>query len=268
MPPPSSSKIKRVSITPTPGLVVKVRRTDGRGPAKVFLNVAYDAHVPRPPSVSPDTVKAALTGGPSGNYSVPLIVSDARNARDKVVDVVFSPDIGTWMKDADFQRFIIELSLQRVEERHNMKFDRDTLAFPNIRSKGPLEARDVLLPSTDGRAQGATPGARSRSRPNIRTIAHALAARCNGSRATAYGRVRTGTCSCRVSLGVHFGATGVCLRASGSEAECDVCGGSAGPRGRVYLELASLNGDLMEELKSFVELLERRHERIAFSRAK
>ncbi|KZV84561.1 hypothetical protein EXIGLDRAFT_776392 [Exidia glandulosa HHB12029] len=159
MPPPSTSKIKRVSITPTPGLVVKVRRTDGRGPAKVFLNIAYDAHVPRPPSVSPDTVKAALTGGPSGNYSVPLIVSDARNARDKgitVVDVVFSPDIGTWMKDADFQRFIIELSLQRAEERHNMKFDRDTLAFPNIRSKGPLEARDVLLPSTDGGDVSAT----------------------------------------------------------------------------------------------------------------
>lgn len=49
----------------------------------MFVNIAYDAHVPRPPSVSPDTVKAALGGAPSGNYFVPLIVSDPRDARDK-----------------------------------------------------------------------------------------------------------------------------------------------------------------------------------------
>ncbi|KAH7099419.1 pre-RNA processing PIH1/Nop17-domain-containing protein [Auriculariales sp. MPI-PUGE-AT-0066] len=153
---PPRSTVKSVSITPSAGMVVKVRSDAARagGPSKMFINIAYDAHIPRPPSASPDTVKAALGGIVAGDYAVPLIVSDVRAVRDKagadslVVDVVFSPDIESWMSDADFRRFIIELAMQKVEHRHSMVLDRNSLAYPNIRSKGTLESRTVMLPSS------------------------------------------------------------------------------------------------------------------------
>jgi len=64
-------------------MVVKVRRTDRSGPAKLFVNIAYDSHIPRPPSASPETVKAALNGEIEREYAVPLIVSDLKASHDK-----------------------------------------------------------------------------------------------------------------------------------------------------------------------------------------
>ncbi|EJD36189.1 hypothetical protein AURDEDRAFT_147252 [Auricularia subglabra TFB-10046 SS5] len=167
----TAGKVKTVTITPSAGLVVKARRVDARGgPAKVFVNVAHDAHVPKPLSATPDAVRAALARGggapASGDFAVPLIVSDVRQVRDKagaeslVVDVMLSPEVRAWMKDPDYTRFIVELCLQRVEQRHSMEFSRDSLAFPDIRSKGPLEPRDVNLPSSDAAEAASTPQAR------------------------------------------------------------------------------------------------------------
>jgi len=97
-------------------------------------------------------MQGSASGG-DGEWFVPMIVGDLREDRDKaggdcvVCDCIFNDSMVDWTtKDIDFKKFVVELAVQRVEEKHSMVLDRSTLAFPNLRSKGPLNPRVVTIP--------------------------------------------------------------------------------------------------------------------------
>ncbi|KAG8858960.1 hypothetical protein FRB96_004780 [Tulasnella sp. 330] len=153
-PPTASSSIEPSSLSTT---VVKV--TKGY---KIFLNLCYDHAVPPPPERTEDQIRKAMLGadleslnGPGGQdpYFVPVIVSDGRPVTDKagkpslVFDCVFNAGLkGRATKDTDYRTFLIELALERVEDKSGLTLSRE-IATPNLLSKGDLEPRTVLIPS-------------------------------------------------------------------------------------------------------------------------
>ncbi|KAF9513500.1 hypothetical protein BS47DRAFT_1344148 [Hydnum rufescens UP504] len=81
-------------------------------------------------------------------YFVPVIVSDGREVTDKagksslVFDTIFNPSIRARItSDADFKTFITAR-----REKSGLVLGRE-IATPNIKSKGALESRSVLIPA-------------------------------------------------------------------------------------------------------------------------
>ncbi|KAG9007412.1 hypothetical protein FRB94_001284 [Tulasnella sp. JGI-2019a] len=151
--PPSDSVIEPSSSNTT---VVKV--TKGY---KIFLNLCYDHAVPPPPERTEDQIRKAMLGadldglnGPGQHaYFVPVIVSDGRPVTDKagkpslVFDCVFNAGLkGRVIKDVDYRTFLIELALERAEDKSGLTLSRE-IATPNLLSKGDLKPRTVLIPS-------------------------------------------------------------------------------------------------------------------------
>ncbi|KAG8964458.1 hypothetical protein FRC03_001774 [Tulasnella sp. 419] len=126
---------------------------------KIFVNVAWDNNVPPPPQKSEEDIRKAMMGADldtssAGAYFVPVIVSDGRVVNDKagkpslVFDCVFSAALKSrCTKDYDFRTFLTEIALERVEDKSGLTLSRE-IALPNIASKGILEPRSVLIPST------------------------------------------------------------------------------------------------------------------------
>ncbi|THG97324.1 hypothetical protein EW145_g7638 [Phellinidium pouzarii] len=127
---------------------------------KVFLNIAWDKHVPSPPPADEAVVRRAMAGedldDPTTNsmYYVPVVVSEPREATDKsgkpslVFDCVFSTTLKPrCTKDREFKMYLIELALEHVEEKIHATLSRQ-IGTPNIASKGKLGTRTVLIPKT------------------------------------------------------------------------------------------------------------------------
>jgi len=155
---------------------------------KVFLNIAWDENVPSPPPVDEATVRRAMMGEDlddavgigEGAYYVPVVVSEPREDRDKagkpsvVFDAVFNNTLKSrCTKDPDFKLYIIELALEHVEEKAHIALSRQ-IGTPNIASKGKLEPRTVLIP-TSLLAGSSTQGKAviSESKPLIREVTEA-----------------------------------------------------------------------------------------------
>ncbi|KAI5990452.1 pre-RNA processing PIH1/Nop17-domain-containing protein [Pisolithus albus] len=183
----AATKQVAVTLNPVPGFCVKTRATndtvvhtsiaDGvdvsRGTRvnrasqlipvtkdlKIFVNIAWDSNVPPPPQGSEEAVQRAMRGlhideSSPDSWFVPLVVSDARRDSDKagkpaiVFDAVFNPSIKSRAsKDADFKYFIIELAFQRIEAQTTIILSRQ-IGTPNIASKGKLQTRQVVVPSS------------------------------------------------------------------------------------------------------------------------
>ncbi|KAI5119345.1 hypothetical protein M0805_004022 [Coniferiporia weirii] len=125
---------------------------------KVFLNIAWDARVPSPPPVDEAVISRAMSGddlddpGENNNpYYVPVVVSEPREETDKsgkpslVFDCVFSAALkARCTKDQEFKMYLIELSLEHVEEKVHVILSRQ-IGTPNIASKGKLETRTVMM---------------------------------------------------------------------------------------------------------------------------
>jgi len=88
LPPPPSLPLPPKSLEPTPGPIPVPKGL------KVFINIAWDPHVPPPPEGNEDAIKRAMEGEdvdekhPSVWY-VPVIVSNARQNTDKGVCSLF-----------------------------------------------------------------------------------------------------------------------------------------------------------------------------------
>uniref|UniRef100_A0A0W0FFJ2 PIH1 N-terminal domain-containing protein n=1 Tax=Moniliophthora roreri TaxID=221103 RepID=A0A0W0FFJ2_MONRR len=128
---------------------------------KIFVNVAWNANVPPPPECSEEAIKRAMEGQTSdengtdgsGEYFVPVVVSEGRQDTDKagkpslVFDCVFHKSVKTrTLIDHEYKVFIIELSLQRIEAQTGLLLSRN-IGTPNIAAKGKLEPRTVSIPS-------------------------------------------------------------------------------------------------------------------------
>ncbi|KAG2152807.1 pre-RNA processing PIH1/Nop17-domain-containing protein [Suillus clintonianus] len=139
-----------LTLNPVPGFCLKSNVLTAPQ-LKLFLNIAWDANVPPPPTETEDVIQKAMRGEDVG-WFVPVIVSDLRHDKDKVgrpalvVDCVFNTSIKSrTMKEPDFKAFIIELALQRVESQTSLLLSRQ-IGTPNIASKGKPVSRQVLVP--------------------------------------------------------------------------------------------------------------------------
>ncbi|KAI0776787.1 pre-RNA processing PIH1/Nop17-domain-containing protein [Trametes elegans] len=172
------SATTRISLAPTPAFCIKsstltqstlalpapVANTPDRVlpptltlPAnlKVFVNVAWDNHLPPPPDRSEAAIERALTGNVTDpeDYFVPLVVSEPRQDKDKagkpsvVFDCIFSSSLKSrTLRSPEFKTFLIELALQRIESHWGVQLSRQ-IGTPNIASKGKLAPRSVLVPT-------------------------------------------------------------------------------------------------------------------------
>ncbi|KAJ7048569.1 hypothetical protein C8F01DRAFT_1189579 [Mycena amicta] len=117
---------------------------------KIFINLAFDDHVPAPPEGNTEAIRRAMCGedASSDAWFVPVVVSEAREDHDTdkagksclVFDCIFNSVVRSLsLRDPLFKTFIQELSLQRVEAQ--------IPATPNIASKGKLLPRTAVIPS-------------------------------------------------------------------------------------------------------------------------
>ncbi|KAG6902941.1 hypothetical protein C0995_009333 [Termitomyces sp. Mi166 len=168
---------------------------------KVFVNIAWDPNVPRPPPGNEDLIRRAIQGqdvderNPDAWY-VPVVVSNGRHDKDKagkpslVFDCVYNTSVKSrTLTDPEFKLFIVgtlsvstsgpythktpssELALQRIEAQTSLVLSRQ-IGTPNIASKGKLLARTVNIPSsllTEGSSHSASP-APSPSQPLIQEV--------------------------------------------------------------------------------------------------
>jgi hypothetical protein len=126
MAPPGGGEV----IFPAPGFCFKVRSTE-LGETKVFVNVCSSDKVDRPEEKS------------RGEWRIPLSLGAVRNDVDtqnkacQVIDIVYHPEaIKKGESDAHFKRFIIDLSMDYVEQKHGIKLKRNTFKILKVPSKG------------------------------------------------------------------------------------------------------------------------------------
>ncbi|KAF9483317.1 hypothetical protein BDN70DRAFT_990493 [Pholiota conissans] len=163
----------QIELTPKPGFCIKTSTLGGvipsdafpshaeqRSPTttsipeglKVFVNIAWDPKVPPSPKGSEEAIIRALEGeevdaeDASGFY-IPAIVSSAREDKDKsgnpslVFDCIYNTTIkARTLQNPEFKSFLIELSIQRIENQAGLILSRD-IRTPNIASKGKLKPR-------------------------------------------------------------------------------------------------------------------------------
>ncbi|KAI0324895.1 hypothetical protein GY45DRAFT_318408 [Cubamyces sp. BRFM 1775] len=180
-----ASPTTRISLAPTPGFCIKstslnqvslalpaptsAQNASSSAPApltipanlKVFINIAWDKHVPPPPDASEAAIERAIAGDlaldPSASdpadWFVPVIVSEPRQDKDKagkpsvVFDCIFNSSLKSRsLRSPEFKTFLIELSFQRIEAQWGLQLSRQ-IGTPNIASKGKLPPRSVLVPT-------------------------------------------------------------------------------------------------------------------------
>eukprot|EP00762_Andalucia_godoyi_P002247 ANDGO_07558.mRNA.1 Protein kintoun len=118
-------------IFPEPGFCFKVSSTE-LGGTKVFVNVCSCDKIDPPQE------------GSKGEWRVPLSLGAVRNLKDEekkdtyqVTDIVFSPVALTkGNADAHFKRFLIDLCMDYVEQKHGIKLKRESFKIMKRKSKG------------------------------------------------------------------------------------------------------------------------------------
>ncbi|KAI0632906.1 pre-RNA processing PIH1/Nop17-domain-containing protein [Trametes polyzona] len=177
----ASPATTRISLAPTPGFCIKSTSLNSVSirlsqppnadaqPApksipvpvdlKVFVNIAWDKHVPAPPERSEAAIERAIAGDVAvdptdpEDWYVPVIVPEPRPDKDKagrpsvVFDCIFSATLKSRaLRSPEFKTFLIELAFQRIEAQYGLQLSRQ-IGTPNIASKGKLVPRSVLVPT-------------------------------------------------------------------------------------------------------------------------
>ncbi|KAL1937432.1 hypothetical protein VTO73DRAFT_13768, partial [Trametes versicolor] len=167
----------RIALAPSPGFCVKSSALNAAlltlsGPdhattalpipidRKVFVNIAWDKHVPAPPARSEAAIERAIAGdvalsGPADpeDWYVPVIVPEPRADTDKagkpsvVFDCIFSASLKSRaLRSPEFKTFLVELAFQRIETQYGVQLSRQ-IGTPNIAAKGKLAPRTVSVPT-------------------------------------------------------------------------------------------------------------------------
>lgn len=95
----------RITLSPSPGFCIKTLVEPGN--KKIFLNIAWDALVPPPPTgTTPEAIAEP-------DYLIPLVVGDLKSDKDKkgadslVVDCVYSKELKSKsIRETDFKAFL------------------------------------------------------------------------------------------------------------------------------------------------------------------
>ncbi|KAI9100529.1 pre-RNA processing PIH1/Nop17-domain-containing protein [Phlyctochytrium arcticum] len=135
-------------VIPEPGFVIKTHnRTkvdDWPAGIKVFINVCHSPHIPAPPLASDEEIRRAINAEDNAAYKVPLSLSTPKTDKDKAAKMclVFDACINTnpltkANMDMDYKLFLIELSLEWIEEMYKLDLSRE-FSIPKMKSKGKL----------------------------------------------------------------------------------------------------------------------------------
>ncbi|KAI0759087.1 pre-RNA processing PIH1/Nop17-domain-containing protein [Fomes fomentarius] len=127
---------------------------------KVFVNIAWDTNVPPPPDGTDAAIQRAISADSDVHPAqavqsfVPVILSDPRLDTDKagkpsaVFDAIFNSSLKSrTLRSPEFKTYLIELTFQRIEAQYGLLLSRQ-IGTPNILSKGKLQPRSVLIPTS------------------------------------------------------------------------------------------------------------------------
>ncbi|KAI8910967.1 pre-RNA processing PIH1/Nop17-domain-containing protein [Gorgonomyces haynaldii] len=141
-------------VQPQSGFVVKTKLVQKSGDypkdMKVFVNLCHSPEIPAPPMLSKQEIQIAIAAEDNSQYRLPLSLTPPKSDMDKSgsVCVVFDACINSRpfqesTADDDFKLFVVELALQWVEQKHDLKLSRQ-ISFPKMRSKGYLAPHKIL----------------------------------------------------------------------------------------------------------------------------
>ncbi|KAG0234134.1 hypothetical protein BGW42_006874 [Actinomortierella wolfii] len=168
-------------ITPEPGFVIETKTTkpsqkplltSTSGSQAVlpqgtafFINVCYSDKMPPPTKASEKEIQKAINAEEGATYQVPFSISEPRQYRDTlartyvVVDACIHPEpFRRAMSDLDYKLYIMELSMEWVEEKCHVDLSRE-FNLPPIKAKDELKKRPVLLPKAPAIQELPTPEA-------------------------------------------------------------------------------------------------------------
>lgn len=147
------SQTPSIQLNPRPGFVVKTRILDSSKPfkygvnTKVFINICYDAQVPKPPiDFDPAVVFPLII---DNKWEIPLIVSQEKSDKDKkgqpsyVYDCCVNQQSFHWVQtNGDLRSIVIEWCLESIELLYEMTLERE-YSIPKMLSKGELSKTEI-----------------------------------------------------------------------------------------------------------------------------
>ncbi|KAI9203803.1 pre-RNA processing PIH1/Nop17-domain-containing protein [Polychytrium aggregatum] len=218
---------KAFEVVPEPGFVVKTLNQtevgDWAAGLKVFINLCHSEQIPPPPLASDEEIRRALNAEDNTAFRVPLSLSGPKAEKDKSgrACLVFDACINTQpflkcMADEDFKLFLVELSMEWVEEKHRLDLSRE-FTLPKLKTKGQLskhiirrtqrpqisEINPVLTSATAQRLRGspaATASSSSQALRRLKEPKHNLVVKGSDVIATIELPDLTSTRSCTVDI--------------------------------------------------------------------
>jgi hypothetical protein len=151
------ARFKTMEIQPQAGFVCKTKTTTAcKGwptGSKVFINICYAAEVPEPnPAATEADIQKALQGDAAATYQVPMSLGATRLDHDRAGNPSMVVDACIHTKpfvraegDLDYRLYIIELSIELIEEREKVELSRE-FTMPNLPSKGTIPKRMLQVP--------------------------------------------------------------------------------------------------------------------------
>ncbi|ORY97937.1 pre-RNA processing PIH1/Nop17-domain-containing protein [Syncephalastrum racemosum] len=146
---------RTATIQPEPGFVIKthiLRSKKSKPKTRVYVNVCHAADIPPPPVMPESQIQKAMNAEPDATYRVPLSLTPPRYEQDESGNTIMIADacINTQAylrteRDLDYRLYIIELSIEWVEEKEDLELSRE-FSMPSIRSKGTIPPRTLRLP--------------------------------------------------------------------------------------------------------------------------
>lgn len=159
-----------VTIHPQAGYVCKTHvissSEEHKKDTPVYINICHASAIPAPPVMNENEIQKALNAEPETTYRVPLSMGQLRRGekgraicinegyslsqRCKLDAIIMDACINTQPylrseKDLDFRLYILELSMEYVEEILGVGLSRE-FTMPNIKSKGDIPGRVLRLP--------------------------------------------------------------------------------------------------------------------------
>lgn len=150
----TSKDFNRIQVQPQAGFVCKTKVVKTRNKKYavdtiVYINICYASAIPAPTIASEREIQKALNAEENTNYKVPVSMGEARMEQENtslIMDACIHPEAYVRSeKDLDYRLYILELSMEYVEEILEVNLSRE-FTMPNTRSKGMIPSRLLKIP--------------------------------------------------------------------------------------------------------------------------
>nr|XP_040047763.1 PIH1 domain-containing protein 1 isoform X1 [Gasterosteus aculeatus aculeatus] len=139
-------------IRPQPGMCVKTLSEPSK--QKVFINICQSNAVPLPPEISREELVQLLQSEDPSGYRVPMSIGEPHTEIDNnsqgctAYDVVVNQEFFHKCQDDPlFQQFIILVSLEGLENKHDLELSRDWKVLKNRKFLGSVSEQNIRTKS-------------------------------------------------------------------------------------------------------------------------